>query len=206
MNASELFSELGPRLAPLMYAVWDRRDLCIMSTRIAIEVGAYFGVTVEPVAVRLMVMNSQFVSHLDTTPHPTLADLHAWADGSWSVGIGCGKPEPNPNGWDGHLIAASGGYFADFSIRQAERPERNMILGNFVMGPIRGRKWVMECPTTGCQLLYERFETEEYRRAPDWKDANRRRRIEGALIRAIRAALTKNPAAGLAIEGPKQTT
>jgi hypothetical protein len=170
---------------------FQRRDLCIFSTRIALDVGAYFGLKIEPLPVRLLVLNAAFVSHLDTTPNPTMADLRAWNDGSWSLGVGYNDESGNAGMrargvWNGHLIATADGYFGDFSIRQAERPARKIFTGDFVIGPLPPKPiWIME-NEAGMQLRYERMETQEYLAAPDWRREDRRRRIVGALIRNIR--------------------
>ena len=188
MTAPDVFHGLAPLLAPMLEEGWHRRDLCILATRVAIEAAAYFGVRAEPVAVQVIAYNAAFAKHV-ATEFADVQDKYSprtWGDGSWSVGIGCGKPE-GWNRWDGHLIAVADGYFGDFGIQQAERPQHNIYTGPALVGPHNGaRLWKAIHEPTGTVVEYTRIASTAWRHAPDWTDEQRRRRIVGKLIRALR--------------------
>ena len=186
MTTRELFDAMTPLVAPALEKGWGRRDLCIFATRVAIEAAAYFGVRAEPVAVRVTAYNAPFAKHVavnfedveDRTKPST------WGDGSWSVGIGCGKPN-EPGRWDGHLIAVADGLFGDFSIQQAERLQKGIETGPAVVGPYTPPLW-KAVNQHGTVIEYARMNDDMWRHAPDWTDEKRRRPIVGKLIRSLR--------------------
>jgi hypothetical protein len=189
MTARELFDALAPLVAPAVQEVFNRRDLCIFATRVAIEVSAYFGILAEPLPVKVILYNATFAAHVaNNFAGVERSNPAAWGDGSWSVGIGYGAPK-RFNGWDGHLIAVADDCFADFSIQQAERVEHDIITGPGLVGPYVGSKmWQAVSETTGTVIDYMRTDDDSWRNAPDWKDAKRRKPVVGALIRALKAA------------------
>jgi len=186
MTAAELFRRLAPLVGPALEAGFKRRDLCVFATRIAIDVGQYFGVEVEPVATRVMLYNRAFAAHVDRGE----IDVKAYSpvDGSWSVGIGYGyTPGQSKDGkWNGHLIAVAGGMFGDFSLWQAERPQYSIIVGPGVIGPYSGKEMWSAENSEGTRVEYQRVEDLGYRAGPDWRFADRRRRIVGAIIRELK--------------------
>jgi hypothetical protein len=187
MTAREIFEQMAPLAAPLMQEAFNRRDLCILATRVAIEVAAYFGVEAVPVPVRAMVYNAAFARHI-ANDFADVADRYkpsTWGDGSWSVGIGFGLRQEGR--WDGHLIAVADGWFGDFSIQQAERLQHNIVTGPAVVGPYRPPQWKAIHELTGTVVEYDSTNSTVWCGAPDWKDEKRRRPIVGKLIRALRA-------------------
>jgi hypothetical protein len=187
VNARELFEQLAPLVAPALEQAFDRRDLCILAARVAIETAAYFGIEATPVAVKVMAYNDSFARHLADKDVDFQQPCSTWGDDSWAVGIGCGKP-PDCNRWDGHLIAVADGCFGDFSIQQAERLERNIHTGPALVGPYTGQmKWKAIEGNSGTVVEYSRIADDFWRSAPDWRDAKRRRPIVAALIRTVRA-------------------
>jgi hypothetical protein len=188
MTAHDLFRALGPLVAPALEQIFDRRDLCILATRVAIETARYFGIQAVPLPVKLIAYNADFARHVAAK----FADVEdrtkpqTWGDSSWSVGIGYGKPY-EPGKWDGHLIAVGTGCFADFSIQQAERPQYNIITGKALVGPWHGEQmWKAENETGTVIEYYRLMNTGAWRNAPDWRDEKRRRKVVGQLIRAVR--------------------
>lgn len=187
MDPQPLFEALAPLVAPEVERVFQRRDLCILSTRIAIEVARYFGVDAQPTPVQVILYNAPFAKHVacDFTDVEDPAHPETWGDESWSVGIGCGAPA-RIGGWDGHLIALAQGCYADFSISQAERIERNIVTGEALVGPWDGRSraWKAVSETTGTVIEYRRIDDDSWRSAPDWRDTARWRPLVGKLVRA----------------------
>lgn len=185
MTALALFDALAPVLPVAVEAQLGRRDACIFATRVALEVAVFFGVDARPLPVQVLLANEAFSKHLDEGDQ----DVRKWADidGSHSVGIGFGYlPGQVPfNSWNGHLILAADGVFGDFSIQQAERPEKGIVTGPAVVGPLPDRlNWTLVGPN-GTSLHYRRIEDRDYRHSPDWRLAHRRRRICALLIRAL---------------------
>lgn len=189
MSALDLFEWLGAHIGPAVEAEYGTYNGCILATRLAVEVAQHFGIRAVPVPVRVIVMNAQFAKHVAEGD----ADVHKWApvDGSHSVGIGCGFADgQTQDRWDGHLITVAEGFFGDFSIRQAERPEKGIVTGPAVVGPLgEGSMWMAVHPEHGTVLHYSRINSARYRFAPDWRDEKRRRKMAGPLIRAAAAAL-----------------
>jgi hypothetical protein len=181
MTGEELFRALSMLLAPGLERLYGRRDLCIIATRVAIDVGEYFGVEVQPLTVRAVVYNRRYEEKLGSAD-PFDGDF---SDGSWAVGVGYGKARDAK--WAGHLIASTDELFGDFSIGQAERPHRNILTGPGIFGPYAGQEmWQGKVNGGETIIEYRRIEDESYRRAPDWRDDSRRRPIVAALIRTIR--------------------
>ena len=183
MTASELFERLTPIVGPTLYAEYKRRDLCICTTRVVVEVAKHFGIEVVPMPVRAMLYNAAFAKHVENGFADV--DVKQWQplDGSYSVGIGFGGLRPNS--WAGHLIARSNGIFGDFSIQQGERVQHGIITGSAIIGPHSGTHWsaVNEHGTT---VEYERITDTVFLRAPDWKRIDRR--LIGRIIREVKDA------------------
>lgn len=182
MTAPDLFGALAPFLAPRLEAKFGRRDLCILATRVALDVAEYFRIPARPVAVRAIAYNAEFAARVASG-----GDFSGdWkSDGSYSVGIGYGK---TPGKWTGHLIAAADGVFADFSIGQAEREQYGIITGRALVGPWTGADLWKASNDRGTVVEYQLLADDEYLRAPDWCDRKRRRGIVGELIRRVRNA------------------
>jgi len=192
MTAQELFGWLSGRICAAIEAEFGRYDCCILSTRLAIEVAAHFGIHVRPMPVSVVLLNAAFAKHIDEGDY----DVRKWAevDGSHSVGIGLGFHEGQDryNLWNGHLIAAAPDCFGDFSIQQAERREKGIVTGPSVIAPLTGASsWRVIEPASGTEIQYHRTRDTRYRLSPDWRDNKRRRKLAGPLIRAAAAELRR---------------
>jgi hypothetical protein len=188
VTAPELFEQLAPLVAPALEQAFHRRDCCILTARVAIEVSAYFGLLAEAVPVKAILYNEPFAQRVaNGFAGADRGNPATWGDGSWSVGVGFGKP-PEFGKWDGHLIAVADGIFGDFSIQQAERLQHNIQTGPALVGAYTGAAmWKAIHEESGTVVEYQRIEDNTWRQAPDWKDAARRRPVVGGLIRALRA-------------------
>jgi len=188
MTAPELFEAMSPLIAPMLEAEFERRDLCILATRVAIEVAAYFGIEATPVPVKVILYNATFARHVAANFEDVedRTNPASWGDGSWSLGCGLGRPNKFGR-WDGHLIAVADGWFGDFSISQAERLQYDIVTGPALVGPYSPPMWRAVGEHTGTVIEYSRIADDTWRGSPDWKDAKRRRPVVAKLIRTLRA-------------------
>jgi hypothetical protein len=189
MDAFSLFQALDGLIAPAIARMFPAYpNCCILATRITMEVGAYFGVEVQPLPVQVILYNGAYRRHVEAGEE---YDIERWhrEDGSHSVGVGFGAPGSEYNCWPGHLIATADGVFADYTIRQAERPQHGIITGNTLVGPYRPPRWtaVNNADTT---VEYRVTGNDAYTGARDWTDPVRRRKITGPLIREMKITLT----------------
>jgi hypothetical protein len=187
MKGADLFEILTPLVAPALEAQWGRRDLCVLATRVVIDVAAFFGIEAKPLPVQVILYNAPFARRVASGfAGVDRGNPSSWGDGSWSVGIGCGKPA-EPGKWDGHLIAVGDGAFGDFSISQAERQEHGIYTGPAIVGPYTGAaSWQAIYEETGTVVEYKRIADDYWRGGPDWRNPSHRRPAVGALIRAVR--------------------
>jgi hypothetical protein len=187
IDAFSLFRRMVPLLPAAVESKYPGLHTCIFATRVAIEVAAYFGIEARAVAVQVLLVNAAFAKHIAEDD----ADCRKWAgiDGSHSVGIGFGylKGQPVDNTWNGHLIAVADGCFGDFSIQQAERPDKGIATGPGVVSlmPQDTDTWTI-AGDNGVELHYHRIFDSAYLRSPDWRIAARRRPVCARLIRILR--------------------
>ena len=192
MTAEKLFTSLVPLIAPAIRTKWGKYNGCILATRVAVEVAAYFGIIARPLAVRAMVVNSEFVVGVERGE--TTAEEMA-THGGYGVGVGFGYDPATGrigldsahmakrhNAWTGHLIVTAEGIFADFSIQQAERPQHGIITGPGIIGHLpEKQQWSVELEG-GAVAQYWRIPDKTYRTAPDWKRSANRAQIVAKLI------------------------
>jgi hypothetical protein len=187
MTTRELFEALAIALPEAAENIFHRLDLCIFSTRVALDVCDHFGVEAHEMAVRVVAYNQQFSVHVESGAVANMTADELLVDGSYAVGLGFGKPNLDTTRfWAGHLIAVGPDCLGDFSIRQAERVERGIIIGPSVVMEYEGqRKWWL-ANEHGTVLEYTQIDDRRYLRSPDWRDEKRRSKLVGALIRAVR--------------------
>ena len=89
-NAREIFLRMGPLVGPVIEEEFDRRDLCILTARVAMDVAAYYGIQAKPLAVRVLLYNATFARH--AANEFNRSNVASWNDDSWSVGVGYGTP------------------------------------------------------------------------------------------------------------------
>jgi hypothetical protein len=179
MTEAELISQL---LTLWMEEAPERVNVnhCILGTRAAIEIGAYFGFQWKPLAVDIAVFNQPGLDlFLQGVPHQD------WPPEAHSLGCVC-HDFLGATGWDGHVIVQTGEQLFDLAGAQFHRPERNILLD----GP-----WATPAPTDegpwfaqrdGMTIvLWPRPEIGAYRQAPDWKQGYKT--LAAVLIRRLKA-------------------
>lgn len=186
-----------------------RADSCIASTKIGIDVLAYFGLRGQPLALSAMLFNAEAVQMLsDGTSMEELHDIMKAipADepgGPWSLGLGVGAGQPNT--WPGHLVISLPAYgtIVDLSADQASRPHKNLTVQTFHATITNEPWWTGEDPVVmfttdeGATVLLDRRspDPDGYRRSPNWRlEGNSTpalyKDITGRIIRTVKGALT----------------
>ena len=110
-----------------------RQDSCIPSTRIGIDVLAYFGLKAVPMPLFMLIYNDEAMKLIEGGKAAQLQELmHSRGPdepgGPWSVGVGA--EIANSSGWAGHLVVGLPEYrvLIDLSIDQASRPHKGIDL------------------------------------------------------------------------------
>lgn len=191
----ETVTAVAGYLRALMVATGIRRDSCILGTRLAREVLAYFGLPATAVPVRFAVFNPAAWALLEANDGALPDPL---PDGAWSVGVAASGVH-GPGRWDGHLVLrvdVAEPLLLDVTIDQASRPERGIVLDEPVVAPWPDRLAADGGPfvfVDGAdnRLAYEVIEDTLWRRSPDWtRGGADLRRLTGLAIRAVRGAET----------------
>ncbi len=167
-----------------------RPDSCIATTRVTIDVLAYFGYTGQPLAVKAAVFNQQAWRLVHAG-----VPVGEWPPEAHSIGIG-GEGRHRPGRWDGHLVSVTATHMIDGSLDQMSRPGRGIILsGPGVFEIPAGRSAASPGTLTfgrgdGTVIMYEPIPDDLWRRSVNWSDkAPEIRRAIGAAIRALQADL-----------------
>jgi hypothetical protein len=185
-----------------------RADSCIASTKVGLDVLAYFGMRGEPLAVSAMLFNAEAMTMLNEGT--SMEDLHAVmkaipADqpgGPWSLGLGVGSSQPGT--WAGHLVVALPQYrtIVDLSADQASRPHKGLTVETFHAVIDNTEWWSGEDPivtfgtSEGATFVLDRRspDPEGFRSAPNWQAKGSSspalyKALTGRIIRAVKAAL-----------------
>lgn len=170
------------------------KDSCIASTRISMEVLAYYQIASKPLPVRVWVANAVASHLIETGQGETIANN----DQAWLVGIGYldGKPVTSSpeNRFPAHLVAyVAGRYLLDLSIDQAIRSEKKIALsplygdiGEQFNSP--GKLWIHKNAGTGVTLTYSYAPDLEgtWCESPNWKEENYNTQPTKWIIRKLR--------------------
>jgi hypothetical protein len=174
-----------------------RRDSCIASSGVGLDVLDHFGILGEPLAVKVMIWNPAFVKRIEAGhPFPKdRAELDVWVkeDGAWNVGLGLGG-DPEPMKWPGHLvIIGERRYLLDLSLDQASRPQHNInldVLGAEITDDFLSGKEPRIVEIGGSIIRFIAWpDNLGYTNSPDWMFRTRRNRIVQRVIRSIEEEL-----------------
>lgn len=179
MTKTEVVLAAYQEVAPSVFAANYAEDCCIAATRVLVAVMRYMGVPCKPLSVKACLMNEQFAENVVRHGWPDRATVEAWGeqDGSHSIGLGMGDPEPGK--WAGHLVGLVGyRYLVDGALRQVNRPEKGIIVPEMLIHNVLTPRWV-----TGGMDQREWIELEQgimfyavvptdrsYVDTPDWKN------------------------------------
>ncbi len=176
-----------------------RRDSCIVSTRIALDVCAAHGLTARPELVECFLYTPAL---FERVKRGTFAK--PFRPGEWSVGLGVegARTIDRVRGLDGHLVLLlpidGTEYLLDLSLDQADRPERGLHVRRPFLSamPADWREGLSAVHFDGAIIVY-RPRTglrDDYTRSKDWHDFTRRARIVEAVHHRIDADLQRiNP-------------
>ncbi len=118
MKARRIIDRLVQVVPPLVYRNHKRKDTCIISTAITLDVLAHFGVKARPLVVEFSAMNAYaYQCALRREIPDPLPDEY------WTVGL------QSQEGFFGHMVAvALGDTIVDLTIGQAARPDQGIDL------------------------------------------------------------------------------
>lgn len=166
-----------------------RKDSCIASTRITVEVFSRLGFKATPLPCYVQIYNSKFREIFEREKHwPTKEEMKKWiTEGGWGISIGLG--DHKGGGYVGHLVAiVENKYLIDSSIDQAERPNKEIFLPTILVKEInrnfrRGKENHTIINDEGTVMVYEpRIKDRKWEVSPDWTE---NRRHTPAVIRIL---------------------
>lgn len=158
---------------------------CVETTRVAVYVAAYFGVTLEPHAVAVSVHTPDNWAALDGSG--TMPDV------GWSVGTH-GDGTIDGLLWHGHLIALAEQrrILLDISADQFSRPAKGLLVPGPVTMPLGpdddlGAGIAAHANDGGFVYYVQSSGNEAWRNFPAWQARkDRARRVAGTVIRELR--------------------
>lgn len=183
-------------------------DSCIASTRLGLDVLAYFGVPATEMPLHVGVYNAEAVALLEGgMTFPELAEelqRHSVEEdgGPWSVGIG-----PGGGGYAGHLVITvpSLGVVIDLSADQFTREHKNIHLKPY-WARVDDEEWWTDdeafyplLADDGSMIMLDRRAHDKtgYLRTPNWKRRSASsgpgefKRLTGEVIRQVRSRLAE---------------
>lgn len=182
-------------------------DSCVATTRILLDVLAYFGIHARPLQVEVLVFNAEArvildAGGIDAVAHAVQARTPEDVGGPWTLGIGVDTGR-NPQG--GHLVAAlpEDGVILDGSLDQAARPLKDIHVTadvievpdrEFFTSPGAMMSVTASSPGRGDVLLvYTHSPRRNLLQSPNWKRKSSKqdgaaafRRITAESIRRLR--------------------
>ena len=168
------------RIARLIILEYFRKDSCIASTRITVEVFSRLGFKAIPLPCQVQIYNSKFREIFEREKHwPTKEEMEKWiTKGAWGIGIGFG--DHKGEGYWGHLVTiVENRYLIDSSIDQAERPSKEIFLPAILVTEVnrdfrRGREKLTIINDRGTVMVYEpKIRDQKWEATPDWTKISR---------------------------------
>jgi hypothetical protein len=172
--------KLYARIARPVILEYFRKDSCIASTRITVEVFTRLGFKAIPLPSQAQIYNRKFREILEREKHwPTKEEMKKWiTQGAWGIGIGFG--DHKGGGYVGHLVAiVENKYLVDSSLDQAERPHKEIFFPVILVAEInrdfgRGKEKHTIVNDRGTVMVYEpKIKDRKWETSPDWTDTSR---------------------------------
>lgn len=176
------------QLDRLVASKFARHDNCILTSKIAVEVGRYFGKEVNAWACKLAIWNRTMQELIDQHGWPDEATLQDWATrGAWALGCN-GKPSDD-NGYPFHVVVTCDGWFADYAVEQFARPERDIHIQGVIVGPDCFDHGILRVDNNlGTRIEYQRNRDLGFLKTNNWKKKHYWSDIAGELIRKLKEA------------------
>lgn len=213
----EVVTALAKVGRPPILEYFGRRS-CIASTRIGLDVLAYFGVQAEPLPLFMLVLNGEAINLAATgmSQAELRAEMNKYGldepGGPW--GIGVGAEIENSKDWAGHLMIAVPNLrvLLDMSFDQASRPHKDLSFPDEgqVFAAFDDAWWggersrtsftgqVRDGSRVGLILDRDCADPEGYRRSANWRRQGRNngrgvfREVTGRIIRLVKDELASN--------------
>lgn len=177
------FEDLIARLTPVVWPALREEyapDCCIAATRILKGVFEHYGYTSQGVPCNVYVFNPKCheLMQKGLVPEDPQERLALYEKtGAWGLGITrdserLGREIPGGR-FGGHLVLKVRQVLIDATLKQADRPDKQIVLPDFaVMRNVPGGFWTDKNFTVfvdnGCTVTYEHNHNYSYRAAPDW--------------------------------------
>jgi len=184
------------RIARPIILEYFRKDSCIASTRITIEVFSRLGFKAIPFACHVQIFNDKFREIFEREKHwPTKGEMEKWiTQGAWSIGFGYGDHKGER--YIGHLVAiVENKYLIDSSIDQAERPHKEIFFPAILVTEVkrdfrRGKENLTIINDRGTVMVYEpKIKDRKWEVSPDWTVISRHRPAVGRILLEIQQEL-----------------
>jgi len=184
------------RIARPIILEYFRKDSCIASTRITIEVFSRLGFKTIPFACHVRIFNGKFREIFEREKHwPTKEEMEKWiTQGAWSIGFGYGDHKGER--YIGHLVAiVENKYLIDSSIDQAERPHKEIFFPAILVAEInrdfrRGKEKLTIINDRGTVIVYEpKIKDRKWETSPDWTVISRHTPAVGRILLEIQQEL-----------------
>jgi|SRR5215469_10245183 len=188
MTEEELFHGLAEHLPPACERTYPGCNSCILTTRIAVAVGDYFGLKIGHTATSVICVNKPMHDRIVERGWPSSRkQTIEWCDeiGGWSCGT---TGDTDTHGYGFHVVAMTPSLIGDFSVGQYSRPQYNMELLPALVGPLYfNNHGVMVVENgLGAAIRYELRTDKEYLTTPNWAYPSRWRKLAGEMIRVLR--------------------
>lgn len=186
---------------------------CIASTRIALDVMAYFNIQGQELPLYMMIFNPDAAAMiregktLDEVHDAALAIAPDVEGGPWTLAVGADySTDGSTEGWSGHLVAAipAAGVYLDLSADQATRELKNIHTPPYWMRIPDEDWWAGTNPVAtlvndqGTTMVLDRRARDPlgYKRSPNWRRTSTNpdlrdafKDLTGQIIREVRARL-----------------
>jgi hypothetical protein len=190
---SDILERLQPVVREEMLKVCAP-NCCVATVAVLCRVLRHHGFNPRGLAVSVIIRNRRFVECRDAgmvIPDDKEA-VRRWmeATGAWCLGI---VPESALESlargypaFGGHVVCHVQDVLVDASLCQANRPQKGIVLPDFLAFPAAqrflDREGMIVGEIAGCEVEYRPLRDQSWRKAPDWQDERRYRQTVNAIL------------------------